>query len=106
MPVAGKAVHRIPDEVRQIDDKGERGGRKEIGQIPALVAKGDHQEQRREQPIGHREFGEQADPGGDADDDPPAPRRVVLLASPDEGVERDGPAQHERHVGRHDRGGQ
>src|SRR5258707_7310366 len=28
----------------------EGGGRKEIGQMPALVAKRDHEEQRREQP--------------------------------------------------------
>ncbi len=102
--VADEAVRRIPQQIGQIDQMGDRRRASEAQEVPPLVANGEHQDERREQPVLHRVFGEQADPGGDADDDPPAPSRTLARAN--EGIERDRPAQHQRHVGRHDGGGQ
>ncbi len=70
--------------------------------MAAFGADQQHETQRRDHPIGHRVFGQEAEPGRGPDGEPPAP--AALRPHPDERVERRRPAQHQRRVGRHDEG--
>ena len=77
--------------------------------MPPLARNQQHEAERRDQPVDHRVFREQPEPGGDPDRDPPRrdpPARPIRIARPDEGVERRRPARQQRGVGRDDVSGQ
>src|SRR6185437_8731151 len=72
MAIADEAVERVPDEIGRVDRQRDRRGAEEAFEMAALVAEQQQEQQSREQPVGHRILGEQAEAGGDADRDPPA----------------------------------
>ena len=63
-----------------------------------FLAHQQHIAERRQQPVRHRVFGQQTEPGGNPDRDPPRP--AARLARADEGVERRRPARQQDRVGR------
>jgi hypothetical protein len=100
MKVADKAIAPVPPEVRQINQETDAQHGEQARQVPSLGADKQNESERRQQPIGHREFGEQTKAGSDAGGDPPAP--AIVFARPDKGIECGGPAQHQRCIGRND----
>ena len=72
--------------------------------MAAFVAHQQHVAESRQQPIHHRVFGKEPEPGGDADREPPA--LASGLSGANKGVKRRRPAGQQHRVGRNDEGGQ